>query len=87
MKKLIIPPYFEQSPPDIFKLCFLLMKYYKANPYPCIENVNRRTKNIIQVQHINQIIFSSREKEIICILIYIPVQQKIIFYFFYFNES
>jgi hypothetical protein len=62
MKKLIIPPYFEQSPPDIFKLCFLLMKYYKANPYPCIENVNRRTKNIIQVQHIISIIYSNRKQ-------------------------
>ncbi|KAL4141486.1 hypothetical protein QTP88_004117 [Uroleucon formosanum] len=48
-KTLIIPSYFEPSPPDIFRLCFLLMKYYKANPYPCIENVNRRTKNIIQI--------------------------------------
>jgi len=50
LKTLIIPSYFEPSPPDIFRLCFLLMKYYEANPYPCIENVNRRTKNIIQVK-------------------------------------
>lgn len=26
------------------------MKYDETNPYPCIENVNRRTRNIIQVR-------------------------------------
>lgn len=51
LKKLRIPTYFENSPPSIFRLCFLLMKYYEANPYPCIDNVNRRTKNIIQVKY------------------------------------
>lgn len=45
-----MPPYFELSPPDILRLCFLLLKYNEAKPYPCIENVNKRTKNIIQVK-------------------------------------
>lgn len=54
LKSLIIPSYFEKSPPNIFRLCFLLMKYYEAYPYPCIENVNRRTKNIIQVSKIKK---------------------------------
>jgi len=44
-----MPSYFESSPPNIFRLCFLLMKYDETNPYPCIENVNKRTRNIIQV--------------------------------------
>lgn len=48
-----MPPYFEISPPDIFRLCFLLLKYNEANPYPYIGNVNRRTKNIIQVKCMN----------------------------------
>lgn len=52
LKKLVIPSYFETSPPSIFRLCFLLMKYAEANPYPCIENVNRRTKSVIQVKQI-----------------------------------
>lgn len=33
------------------------MKYDKGNPYPCIENVNRRTKYIIQVKLIILLIF------------------------------
>lgn len=37
------------SPPNIFRLCFTLLKYYEANSYPCMENVNQRTKNLIQV--------------------------------------
>ncbi|XP_050429945.1 anaphase-promoting complex subunit 1 [Adelges cooleyi] len=49
LKILNLPTYFKKKPPNIFRLCYLLMKYYKADPYPCIHNINKRSMNIIQI--------------------------------------